>query len=112
MITWLLQIGLDLTGTLTARTVGWVCGTLFAYYLNRRWTFGAKASKRRFSATMAVYALTYGANIAIYESLFPLLDNRVGLNMNISLVIAFVIAQAVATILNFIVQRAVIFRQS
>lgn len=111
-VTWLLQIGVGITGTLVARTAGWVCGTLLAYYLNRRWTFGAKASTRRFSLTMVVYGLTYLANIAIYEALFPFFDNRIGLNMNISLVLAFIGAQAVATILNFVIQRAIIFRRS
>lgn len=61
---------------------------------------------------MAVYALTYGVNIALYEAVFPFFDHQVGLNMNISLLLAFVAAQAVATTLNFIIQRAVIFRRT
>lgn len=107
-ITWTLQVGLEIAGGYWARTIGWVIGTVLAYLINRRWTFGAPASKRRFGATMVTYALTYGVNIAIYRILFPWLDDLV--NINIALILAFIGAQAVATTLNFLIQRWLIFR--
>ena len=108
-ITWVLQVGLELVGGYVARTIGWVVGTVLAYLINRRWTFGAAASKRRFGATMAIDLLTYGANIAIYRITFPWLDQF--MNINLALILAFVLAQAVATTVNFLVQRWIIFRQ-
>lgn len=109
-VTWLLQIGLDVMGDVSARTVGWVLGTVLAYVINRRWTFRAGFSKRRFGATMLTYLLTYGVNIAIYRMVFPMLESSV--NMNIALVGAFLASQVVATVLNFLVQRFLIFRKS
>lgn len=107
----MLQVAFEVLGTVGARTVGWVLGTLFAYYLNRRWTFSARGSKWTFSATMLVYVLTYAVNITLYRLLFPVLDEQLDLNVNVSLLVAFIVAQAVATVLNFVVQRWLIFRR-
>ncbi|WP_268876442.1 GtrA family protein [Corynebacterium yudongzhengii] len=111
VVTWVLQVAFEVLGTVGARTVGWVLGTLFAYYLNRRWTFSARGSKRTFSATMLVYVLTYAVNITLYRLLFPVLDEQLELNVNVSLLVAFIVAQAVVTVLNFVVQRWLIFRR-
>lgn len=109
-ITWLLQIGLGLVGRVGARTIGWGIGTLLAYFLNRRWTFGASASTRRFTATMLLYGITYLANITIYRRAFPLFDDH--LNSNLALLLAFILAQGTATLVNFLVQRWMIFRKN
>lgn len=109
-VTWILQIGLDVAGDFWARTVGWVLGTLLAYVINRRWTFRAGFSRRRFGATMATYLVTYGVNIILYRQLQPLLETWVSPTM--ALVGAFVVSQAVATVINFLVQRFLIFRKS
>ncbi|GAB3947641.1 hypothetical protein GCM10028828_20050 [Corynebacterium tapiri] len=78
--------------------------------MNRRWTFGAKSSKRRFSATMLTYVITYVANVWIYRRIFALLIDDMG--KNLALLLAFMVAQAVATVVNFGVQRLVIFRRA
>lgn len=111
-LTWLLQIGLDLLGDTSARTVGFIVGTLTAYLLNRRWTFNAKASTRRFLAVAATYALTYAVNIALYKWCFEFLDNDLAWPSSWALVVAYVIAQGTATLINFCVQRWVIFRST
>ena len=111
-ITWLFQIGLDLFGDVTSRTLGFAAGTLVAYVLNRRWTFNANASKRRFAAVIATYAMTYAINILLYRWAFPLFDHNLEWPSSWALAVAFVIAQGTATIINFLVQRWVIFRST
>lgn len=111
-ITWLFQIGLDLFGGVTSRTLGFVAGTLVAYLLNRRWTFNANASKRRFAAVIATYAMTYAINILLYRWAFPFFDHDLAWPSSWALAMAFVIAQGTATLINFFVQRWVIFRST
>ncbi len=111
-LTWIFQIGLDLLGDVAARTVGFIFGTLTAYLLNRRWTFNAKASKRRLAAVVATYALTYAVNIILYRWAFPFFDHDLEWPSSWALVVAFVIAQGTATLINFFVQRWFIFRST
>ena len=111
-ITWLFQISLDLFGDVTSRTLGFAAGTLVAYLLNRRWTFNANASKRRFAAVIATYAMTYAINILLYRWAFPFFDHNLEWPSSWALAVAFVIAQGTATIINFLVQRWVIFRST
>ena len=85
-LTWLLQIGFGLLSADPARTVGFIVGTWAAYLLNRRWTFQAKATAVRFAGVLATYGVTF--------------------------VVAFAISQGTATVVNFAVQRWVIFRKA
>lgn len=92
-----------------ARTFGFIAGTMTAYMLNRRWTFRARSSKRRFAAVWLLYAGTFAVNIGLYTVVFKLLD-LVIVPSNVARMPAFVVGQGVATLLNFVIQRFVIFR--
>lgn len=107
---WVLQLGLGVLGQDGSRAVGFVAGTLMAYLLNRRWTFNAQASKRRFVAVFATYAVTFAVNMLLYRRLFDLFNDHI--NATLALVCAFAIAQGSATLVNFYVQRWVIFRRT
>lgn len=111
-LTWLFQIGLAVFGDVASRTVGFAVGTLVAYLLNRRWTFNARASKRRFVAVLATYAMTYAINILLYRWAFPFFDHTLDWPSSWALAVAFVIAQGTATLINFFVQRWLIFRST
>ncbi len=111
-LTWLFQIGLGVFGDVGSRTVGFAVGTFVAYLLNRRWTFNARASKRRFAAVFATYAMTYAINILLYRWAFPFFDHNLEWPSSWALAVAFVIAQGTATLINFFVQRWVIFRST
>lgn len=107
-LTWILRLGCGWS-VVPSRTIGFICGTTTAYLINRRWTFQAEPSWRRFIAVAVLYALTYGINIGgqkLGEHLFL----AWGWTPWIALVVAFVISQGIATVINFVVQRAVIFR--
>ena len=111
-LTWIFQIALALLGNIEARSVGFFFGTLTAYLLNRRWTFRAQPSKRRFAMVALTYAITYAVNIVIYRWAFPFFDHTLDWRSTYALVVAFILAQGTATVINFFVQRWLIFRNA
>ena len=94
-----------------AKALSFLAGTTTAYLINRRWTFKASPSARRFLAVVTLYALTFALQVGLFSVLFEWLTEE-GLRRLVVQVIAFVIAQGVATTVNFLVQRMVIFKLS
>lgn len=104
----LMHLGL---GHTVAKSLSFVAGTTTAYLINRRWTFRAEPSRRRFVAFLALYGLTFALQVGLFSVLFDALTAQ-GLSLRVVQVVGFVIAQGVATAVNFVVQRGVIFRLS
>ncbi|WP_374230479.1 GtrA family protein [Rhodococcus sp. ARC_M6] len=98
----LLALGLP---RIAAKSLSFVAGTTTAYLINRRWTFKAEPSRTRFIAVVVLYAVTFGIQVWLNELMNQVFDDQWW-----SLPLAFVIAQGTATVINFIVQRAVIFK--
>lgn len=101
-----MALGLDPN---SAKALSFVAGTTTAYLINRRWTFQADASRRRFAAVVALYGATFAVQVGLWALCYPWLQSLTG-NDLLARVLAFVIAQGVATTVNFVVQRALIFR--
>jgi putative flippase GtrA len=88
-----------------AKALSFVAGTTTAYLINRRWTFQGKGGRAEYASIMALYGITFVVQVGMNAVILAVLPPFHG-----EYTCAFVVAQAVATTINFIVQRTVIFR--
>ncbi|MEV6431709.1 GtrA family protein [Nocardia sp. NPDC051463] len=88
-----------------AKSISFIAGTTTAYLINRRWTFQAPPSRARFLAVVVLYAITFAVQVGINGVLYATLADEWWRQP-----LAFVVAQGTATVINFVVQRLVIFK--
>lgn len=103
-LTMILQYGVGLPEWIS-KACGFILGTTVAYLINRRWTFKAEPSAARFAAVVVLYLVTFAVQVGIYWGLSQVWPEKALYSL-----FAYVIAQGVATVINFVVQRAVIFK--
>ena len=100
---------LGFNGLNLAKGIGFVGGTIFAYFANRFWTFNQQStgagSVGRF---ILIYLLGLGANIAVNYLSISWLTSLMLLPEYI-LLIAFVLATGVSATLNFIGMKFFVF---
>lgn len=89
-----------------AKGISFVLGTTTAYLLNRRFTFTASGGgKGRFAGFVLLYGTTFALNVGVNSLALALLPA-----MPLRTSAAWVLAQGVATTVNFVMLRTVVFR--
>ena len=94
-----------------AKAVGWVFGTVAAYVLNSKFSFNAKINAKKASAVFVLYAVTFAVQLVLWRVTDAPLAS-LGLVNPWKDAVSFVIAQGVATVTNFELQRHLIFKEA
>ena len=94
-----------------AKAVGWVFGTVAAYVLNSKFSFNAKINAKKAGAVFVLYAVTFAVQMVLWRVTDSPLTS-LGLVNPWKNLVSFVIAQGVATVVNFELQRHWIFKES
>jgi putative flippase GtrA len=94
-----------------AKGVSFILGTTTAYVLNRRFTFASSSGgSGKFFGFVVLYGSTFAANVAVASLVLWLMHAPSVGTPPIPGVVSWFVAQAVATTINFIVMRTVIFK--
>jgi putative flippase GtrA len=91
-------------GISPAKAAGFIIGTTLSYLLNRAWTFGAAGRSHAVGRFLAVYAATLVINVAVNAVAVAALTGVPG-----RITVAWLAAQAVASLLNFLGMRHFVF---
>lgn len=96
------QLGINLD---LSKGIGFIAGTIFAYFANKCWTFSAQGSYKRFVSFFALYTMTLGVNMGVNWAILNLLSAS-----KITYIGAFLVATASSAILNFVGMKFLIFQ--
>nr|WP_240519392.1 GtrA family protein [Amycolatopsis antarctica] len=91
-----------------AKAIGFIFGTTTAYFLNRKFTFsgGAKGGAAQISGFVLLYTVTFFVNVGTNALMLSLLPES-----RLEYGIAWFVAQATATVINFVMLKWVVFRE-
>jgi putative flippase GtrA len=92
-----------------ARAISFVAGTTTAFFLNRRFTFsgGRKTGAGQIGGFVLLYSVTFFVTVGMNHWMLDLLPES---SWKSSL--AWVISQATATVINFVMLKWVVFRET
>ena len=88
-----------------ARALSFVCGTVTAYVLNRRWAFRVDSGARRAAGFALLYGTTFFVIIAVNAGALAVLPDRWW-----TVTAAWALSQGLGTTCNFVMLRLVVFR--
>ncbi|WP_158888550.1 GtrA family protein [Amycolatopsis anabasis] len=103
-------LGMDATPWVDiARAISFIIGTTTAYFLNRKFTFsaGRKSGMGQIGAFILLYGVTFFVAVGVNRWMLHLLPES---SWKASL--AWVISQATATCINFVMLKWVVFRDT
>ena len=89
-----------------AKAISFVCGTTTAYLLNRRFTFQAAGGNARLLGFVLLYGTTFAINVGTNALMLAVLPADLPFRVSV----AWVIAQGLATVINFVMLRTVVFK--
>ncbi len=89
-----------------AKAISFTLGTTAAFFLNRRFTFGVSpGGARQVTGFALLYLTTFIVNVLVNALALHLLPP-----FRVEYAVAWLVAQGLATAVNFVVLRAVVFR--
>lgn len=88
-----------------AKALSFIAGTTSAFFLNKRFTFRAKGGPGQASGFALLYTVTFFVNVGTNALMLQLLPTFRG-----EYLLAWVVAQGTATVINFVTLRTVVFR--
>jgi len=89
-----------------SKGVSFSIGTIYAYFLNRKWTFRNKNSiPRSFSKFIILYTTTMFVNIKVNSSMLDIFSS-----LNLKIILSFLIATFVSATLNYLGMKFYVFR--
>ncbi len=87
-----------------AKAVAFICGTTFAYFANKNWTFRAgKGNPKQFAAFAALYAASMAINVGANSGVIALLGDTM-----FGKAAAYCIALSLSATMNFIGMREIL----
>ena len=89
-----------------AKTIGFLSGTIFAYFVNRFWTFQSQSSHVALFKFLLLYLSTLLTNVGVNQIVFE----AVPLGERGQL-FAFLVATSVSATLNFLGMKYIVFRE-
>jgi putative flippase GtrA len=96
------QLGINLD---LSKGIGFITGTIFAYFANKLWTFSVSGGYKQFINFIALYTTTLAVNVGINW----LILNLLGIS-KITYIAAFLVATTSSAILNFIGMKFIVFQ--
>nr|WP_301541448.1 GtrA family protein [Herbaspirillum rubrisubalbicans] len=91
----------------TAKTIGFLTGTVFAYVANRLWTFRHTQSGGSIPRFALLYACTLGINVCINSAVLRLAGHS-----QAAIGAAFILATGCSAVLNFLGMKFFVFKPS
>ena len=92
--------------TAIAKGIGFIAGTIFAYFTNKLWTFGrAKGGANVFSMFIALYLTTLIINVGVNSGVIAVLGEE-----ELFLALAFLMATGTSATLNFVGMQMIVFK--
>jgi putative flippase GtrA len=86
-----------------SKGISFLLGTVVAYIINKYWTFEKKEKSYREMFQFGIlYGFTLGANVLVNKIVLDLSNNTI--------ILGFIVATGVSTILNFVGQKWWVFR--
>ena len=92
--------------TAIAKGLGFIAGTIFAYFANKLWTFNrAKGGTNVFSMFVALYLTTLLINVGVNSGVIAVFGKE-----EVFLALAFLIATGTSATLNFVGMQMIVFK--
>ncbi|MEC3975684.1 GtrA family protein [Amycolatopsis sp. H20-H5] len=105
----LLALGMDVSPWVNlARAISFVCGTTTAYFLNRKFTFagGRQQGAGQVGSFVALYTVTFFVAVGMNLLMLHVLPESAWKST-----LGWVVSQATATMINFVMLKWVVFRE-